>query len=200
MTELPIESEIDDLLARVAAANELGDDENDFGSRETLAKLEADDARRLLYGLMAEARSIRAECDAQDRWITMIKAEEERRRAPKLRSLAWLETEIKRLAEPLIAGKTKHVDVPMLGRIAYRDMARRVRLTVEEDFIGALPVEEFSRLVEMQPRLKQRADAVEYAKRVLTDTGEVMPGTEVVEAHRTASISYEHPGMAFEGE
>ena len=162
----------------------------DIDSESAQARLlTAGDVRRTLFGLMRHAEAILAEFEEQDLQLRMIQDEVDRARHPKLRALHFLEEQIKALAEPLLAGKSKHVDIVGAGRVQFRDYQAGVRIEDPETFISALGADERERLVEMRPHLRT-GDAKAYAATVLADHGEIIPGAAHVEAHREASIDY----------
>lgn len=180
---LPIDDQIG---AIVEAAQEFG---NEDGASAAIDELSAEDRRRTLFGMLRAAGALENEIRELTEYLARVQAEVQQAALPKKQRLAWLEEQIKRTAEPLLTGKTKNVDMPGAGRVQYRDYSEALRVADAEAFIAALDADERERLVELRPHLKT-LDAKQYAATVLADHGEVMPGVERVEAHRTASISY----------
>lgn len=179
---LPVDDEIERILAQVSA-----------GEPFIQAELDAvwlADARRSLFGMMRAARRLLDECEEQREYCAMIQAEVERTLAPKMQSFRFLEQQIKQLAEVLLVGKAKHVDVPGAGRIQYRDHRETLRIEDDAAFISALSADERHVLVEDRPHLK-RDDAKAYAAQVLGDTGQILPGVERVEAYRSSAIEFD---------
>ena len=142
-----------------------------------------------LVGLMRAAGELSDEIESLREYLASVQREVEATVSGKASRLAWLEQQIKATAEPLLTGKSKNVDLPGVGRVQYRDYSEALRIADAEAYIAGLAADERARLVEMRPHLKTVA-AKAYAATVLADHGEVMPGVEVIEAHRTATVSY----------
>lgn len=180
-SQLPIDTEFDEMIDGFAPwAPPFAE----------VGALLGDDVRRSVYGLMRAVQQRRAEIDDRAAWLAMITEEVRRDTEPKRRQIAWLETQIKALAEQLLVGKSKTVTVPGVGDVAYVDHSESLAITDDEAFIAALEGrEERAALVEDRPHLK-RNDAKKYAAEVLK-TGEIMPGVERVAAHRTSTVHIE---------
>ena len=184
--ELPIDARIDAILW---AGVSLDFDSAESEARAMLDELSAEDRRRTVFGMLRAASALHAEISELTEYLARVQAEVQQSTMPKKQRLVWLEEQIKRTAEPLLTGKTKNVDMPGAGRVQYRDYSEALRVADAEAFIAALDADERERLVELRPHLKT-LDAKQYAATVLAEHGEVMPGVERVEAHRTATISY----------
>ena len=148
-----------------------------------------DDARRTLVGLLRALRREQTAVEDARAWARTVYDEVERANAPRLRTVAFLEEQVARVAEGLIPAGRKSVDVPGIARIQYRDLKDDVRIAEPESFIDALGADERERLVEMRPHLKTN-EAKAYARTVIEESGELMPGIERVEARRTTAIQW----------
>lgn len=179
----PIDDQINAILL---AASE---HDNESGASAAIDELSTEDRRRTVFGMLRAAGALVDEIKALTDYEARIHAEVARAADPKKRQLAWLEEQIKRVAEPLLTGKAKNVDMPGAGRVQFRDYAETLRVADDEAYIAALDADERERLVELRPHLKT-VDAKQYAATVLAEHGELMPGMERIEARRTASISY----------
>lgn len=188
---LPVDDEIVDVLGRLSdqlAENEAFTDE---GAQKAILAMFDTDSRRAMFGMLRQARMIKAQLDADEHWLAMQRGEVERKNESAKRSLAFLESQVQALAESLLIPGSKHVDVPGAGRIQYRDYKAGVRIADADSFMESLGPDERASLIEMRPHLKT-TEAKKYVEAVLeTEDGELLPGTERVEARRTATIEYE---------
>lgn len=170
------------------------DFENQNNARFDLREMAERDALWTVAGMMRAARRISAELDRSALYLTRLEAEISRRNASKVRQYEFLCELIREYGESLLLPGSKHVDVPGVGRIQYRDIKESLSIKDHDAFMGALDADEKARLVEMRPHLKTN-EAKQYQQAVLeTEGGQLLPGVERVEARRTASISFEGVG------
>ena len=148
-----------------------------------------DDARRTLVGLLRALRREQTAVEDARAWARTVYDEVERANAPRLRTVAFLEEQVARVAEGLIPAGRKSVDVPGIARVQFTDRAGYLRIADAEAFVEALGADERERLVEWAPKVKG-AEAKQYATEVQETTGETLPGTEFVPARTSVSIRW----------
>lgn len=183
-SDIPVTSAEDEALifALKATSDVL---EEDIGPE--LNELIEADRRRVLYGMAAAARHLRHELDENARWLKMLADELARKDAVKMVHLDWLVERVREVAEPMLVGKAKHVDIPGIGRVKYQDHKRGVKIEDHEAFIEWAAEFGHTELYIETTTLKVN-DAKAVAKVALLDSGQLLPGVEDVPEHRTSTF------------
>lgn len=146
-------------------------------------------SRRQLYAMLRDLRQVDAEIAEQQRWVT-VAIEEAQATVARLRARkADLEERIASEGEMFLVGDSKHVDIPGMGRIQYRDYDPTLRIADPQAFMDALNADERALLVQQRDTLKTN-EAKAYADTVLHGGDAViLPGVEIVPPRREHSIN-----------
>lgn len=147
-----------------------------------------DEAFRYLYGVMAEMREIQEEiANLEAARRAVLTAHDDRLVRLEARFDQASESAA-RLAEPLLPRGSKHVDIPGLGRVQFRDYQAGVRVADPRALLQWAVDAERTDLYERVPRLLA-GEAKKAADAALASDGELLPGVERVEARRVPTVA-----------
>lgn len=148
----------------------------------------AADRRRQLYAMLRDLRQVEAEIAEQQKWIVVAMEDAQATVARLQARKADLEAQIGSEGELFLVGDSKHVDIPGMGRIQYRDYDPTLRIADDKAFIAALGADERARLVEKRDHLLTN-EAKAYAAVVMAGSSEILPGVERIPARREHTIT-----------
>lgn len=158
----------------------------------TLSRLIEQDSRRVMFGMASAARRMRDELAADAAYLRMVADEIDRKNTSRRTQAAWLEEQVKQVAETLLPEGSKHVDMPGIARVQFTDRKRTVKIDDPEAFIEWAAEFGHTELYEEKTTLKVN-DAKAVAKTALLEMGNLLPGVEDVPGERTSVLQWAAP-------
>lgn len=151
--------------------------------------LRADINRRVVVMALRQLARIEAEHNTANDWMIAImsvhRAEAEARDAERER----LTVVVEEIAKEMLPPDSKHVDIPGMARISMRATPEYLRVADPDAFIAWAKTAERPELVKTRTvETVDTALAKEIAAEARNETGEILPGIEVVPEKVTMSI------------